>query len=117
MDIHSPEKSEAEALLKAEILKNLDGLSSDEFVMLKLTLPNEANFYKECINHPQVLRVVALSGGYSREMANQKLSENNGMIASFSRALSEGLSVTQSDTEYSDTLGRSIDAIYQASIT
>jgi len=117
VDIHSSEKNEAEEILKAEILNHLDQLESDQFVMLKLTLPNKANFYKECIAHPQVIRVVALSGGYSRETANQKLSENNGMIASFSRALTEGLSAQQSNEEFSKTLGNSIDAIYQASIT
>lgn len=117
VDIHSAEKSEAEAILKAEILKELDGLNEDQFVMLKLTLPNEANFYQELINHPQVLKVVALSGGYSRDIANQKLSENNGMIASFSRALTEGLNAQQSEDEYTAMLGEAIVSIYEASAT
>ncbi len=117
VDIHSPEKQESEMLLKAELLVHLDELTDNQDVMLKLTLPEESNFYKECIHHPRVLRVVALSGGYSREEANRRLSENNGMIASFSRALTEGLSVHQSDDEFSNMLGQSIEAIYQASIT
>lgn len=117
VDIHSAEKSEAEAILKAEILKELDGLNEDQFVMLKLTLPNEANFYQELINHPQVLKVVALSGGYSRDIANQKLSKNNGMIASFSRALTEGLNAQQSEDEYTAMLGEAIVSIYEASAT
>jgi len=97
VDINSPEKSAAEALLKAEILSYLNTLASDELVMLKLTLPEHANFYKECIEHPNVLKVVALSGGYVRDEANQRLRANNKMIASFSRALTEGLSAQQSD--------------------
>lgn len=117
VDIHSLEKSEAEALLKEELLKELNALDEDQFVMLKLTLPNKANFYQELINHPQVLKVVALSGGYSREIANQKLSENFGMIASFSRALSEGLFAQQSEDQYTATLAESISSIYAASAT
>jgi fructose-bisphosphate aldolase class I len=115
VDIHSPEKAEAEALLKASILKNLGLLAADQQVMLKLTLPETANFYQDLVNHPKVLKVVALSGGYSREEANNRLTENNGMIASFSRALSEGLSAKQSDAEFDATMDSSIESIYQAS--
>jgi fructose-bisphosphate aldolase class I len=117
IDINSPEKAQAEALLKAAILKELDALSDDQHVMLKLTLPESANFYKNCIEHPKVIKVVALSGGYSRDVANQKLSENKGMIASFSRALTQGVSFQQSDDEFNATLNNSIEGIYQASIT
>lgn len=117
VDIHSPEKADAESLLKAEILAQLDALSPDKVVMLKLTLPTEANFYQALIQHPKVLRVVALSGGYSREEANAKLAENNGMIASFSRALTEGLSAQQSDKEFDAMLDKAIENIYQASLT
>jgi fructose-bisphosphate aldolase class I len=98
VDIHSPQKAEAEALLKLEILTQLNLLNEGQEVMLKLTLPNEANFYKELVDHPRVLKVVALSGGYNREEANAKLSENQGIIASFSRALTEGVS----DIRWSD---------------
>ncbi|MBU3004118.1 fructose bisphosphate aldolase [Paraglaciecola arctica] len=117
VDIHSPEKAQAEALLKAAIVKHLDDLAADQQVMLKLTLPETANFYQELVNHPKVLKVVALSGGYSREEANSRLTENNGMIASFSRALSEGLSAKQSDAEFDATMDASIESIYQASKT
>ncbi len=117
IDIHSPEKAEAEDLLKKALLDQLDQLPEEALVMLKLTLPNKANFYRECIEHPRILRVVALSGGYSREEADRLLRENNGMIASFSRALTEGLSVTQSDAEFDASLDGSIEGIYQASIT
>jgi fructose-bisphosphate aldolase class I len=115
VDIHSPEKAAAEALLKASILKHLDNLASGQQVMLKLTLPETANFYQDLVNHPKVLKVVALSGGYAREEANNRLTENNGMIASFSRALSEGLNAKQSDTEFDATMDSSIESIYQAS--
>ncbi|AUC87449.1 MAG: fructose bisphosphate aldolase [Alteromonas sp.] len=115
VDIHSPEKAEAEALLKLEILTQLNLLSEGQEVMLKLTLPNEANFYKELIDHPRVLKVVALSGGYSRDEANAKLAENQGMIASFSRALTEGVSAKQSEEEFEATLDTAIEGIYQAS--
>jgi fructose-bisphosphate aldolase class I len=115
VDIHSPEKADAEALLKASILTHLDNLATDQQVMLKLTLPETANFYQDLVNHPKVLKVVALSGGYSREEANTRLTENNGMIASFSRALSEGLSAKQSDAEFDATMDSSIESIYQAS--
>lgn len=116
VDINSPEKAEAEALLKLEILTQLN-LLGDEKVMLKLTLPTEANFYKELVDHPKVIKVVALSGGYSRDDANAKLAENKGMIASFSRALTEGVSAQQSDEEFEATLDAAIEGIYQASLT
>jgi fructose-bisphosphate aldolase class I len=115
VDIHSPQKAEAEALLKLEILTQLNLLSEGQEVMLKLTLPTEANFYKELVDHPRVLKVVALSGGYSREEANAKLAENQGMIASFSRALTEGVSAQQSQEEFEATLDTAIEGIYQAS--
>ena len=115
VDIHSPEKTAAEALLRASILKHLDHLATDQQVMLKLTLPETANLYQDLVKHPKVLKVVALSGGYSREEANRRLAENTGMIASFSRALSEGLSAKQSDAEFDATMDSSIESIYQAS--
>ena len=117
VDIHSPQKAEAEALLKIELLAQLNLLDSDQLVMLKLTLPEQANFYQELIEHPNVLKVVALSGGYSRDDANQKLSDNNGMIASFSRALTEGVSAQQADEQFNATLDATIESIYQASST
>ena len=117
VDINSPEKSAAEVLLKAEIIGQLNSLSSDQNVMLKLTLPNETGFYAELVKHPRVVRVVALSGGYSREEANKKLAQNQGVIASFSRALTEGLSAKQSEAQFNDTLDTTIQAIYQASNT
>nr|WP_136250356.1 fructose bisphosphate aldolase [Ningiella ruwaisensis] len=117
VDIHSPEKAEAEALLKAELLAHLDTLADDELVMLKLTLPEQANFYKECIEHKNVLKVVALSGGYDRDEANQRLSENKGMIASFSRALTQDLSAQQSDDDFTAVLDSTIQGIYDASAT
>lgn len=115
VNITIADKAEAEAILRDEILAQLDAL--DEQVMLKLSLPSEANFYKPLIDHKNVMRVVALSGGYSREEANQLLSENNGMIASFSRALSEGLNDAQSEEEFNATIASTIDSIYAASIT
>ena len=115
VDINSPEKAEAEALLKLEILTQLNLLNEGEEVMLKLTLPTQANFYKELVDHPSVLKVVALSGGYSRDDANAKLAENQGMIASFSRALTEGVSAKQSEEEFEATLDAAIESIYQAS--
>ncbi|MBR9897601.1 MAG: fructose bisphosphate aldolase [Gammaproteobacteria bacterium] len=115
VDIHSPQKAEAEALLKLEILTQLNLLNEGQEVMLKLTLPTEANFYKELVDHPRVLKVVALSGGYSRDDANAKLAENQGMIASFSRALTEGVSAQQSQKEFEATLDKAIEGIYQAS--
>jgi fructose-bisphosphate aldolase class I len=117
VDINAPDKAEAEALLREQLLANLATLSADELVMFKLTLPEEGNFYSECQAHANMVRMVALSGGYSREEANRRLSENNGMIASFSRALSEGLSAQQSDDEFNSTLDSSIQAICDASST
>jgi fructose-bisphosphate aldolase, class I len=117
VDIHSPEKAEAEVLLRNAISAQLDQLADDQHVMLKLTLPSEADFYAGIAAHPRVVRVVALSGGYSRDEANAKLAQNHGVIASFSRALTEGLSAKQSDDEFNATLGSSIESIYQASIT
>lgn len=115
VDITSPEKAAAEALLKSSILAQLDTLATDEMVMLKLTLPEQVNFYADLINHPKVLKVVALSGGYSRDDANKRLLENKGMIASFSRALTQGLSAQQSDAEFDADLDKTIQAIYDAS--
>lgn len=109
------DKAEAEEILLAEIKQQLDALGADQQVMLKLTLPEKANLYKPLVDHPRVMRVVALSGGYSREEACERLSKNTGMIASFSRALTEGLSAQQSDEDFNKTLGESIDSIYQAS--
>ncbi len=117
VDIHSPEKAAAEALLRANLLDRLTSLSDDQKVMLKLTLPEKDNFYADCVAHPNVLRVVALSGGYSREEANGRLSRNHGMVASFSRALSEGLSVQQSAEEFDAMLDSSIASICEASKT
>ena len=117
VDIKSPEKSDAEILLKAEILDQLNSLAGEQNVMLKLTLPNETGFYAELVKHPRVVRVVALSGGYSREDANKKLAQNHGVIASFSRALTEGLSAQQSETQFNGALDAAIQAIYQASNT
>lgn len=116
VDIHSTDKAESEAILKEELLLALDALNPDQFVMLKLSIPSVDDFYKELIAHPQVVRVVALSGGYSREEANEKLTHNPGLIASFSRALSEGLSAGLSDDEFRNTLAESIQSIYDASI-
>jgi len=117
IDIHSPQKAAAEALLKAAVLRQLDGLGPDQLVMLKLTLPEEDGFYGELVDHPRVLRVVALSGGYSRDDANDRLARNEGVIASFSRALTEGLSADQSDEAFDAALDASIKSIYEASIT
>jgi len=116
VDIKSPQKAEAEALLRSELLAELDRQPTAQPVMLKLTLPSTANFYADLIKHPSVLRVVALSGGYSRDDANKKLSENHGMIASFSRALTEGLSAKQSDADFDAMLDATIAGIYAASI-
>ncbi len=115
VNIHSETKAEAETLLRDEILKHLDTLAEDETVMLKLTIPTEANIYDVLADHPRVLRVVALSGGYSTDEACAKLAENGKMIASFSRALTEGLSKQQSDDDFNAALGGNIDKIYQAS--
>jgi len=117
VDIHCPEKAKAEGLLKAAILEKLNQLPAGQLVMLKLTLPEQDNFYADFIKHPKVLRVVALSGGYSREEANNRLRRNHGIIASFSRALAEGLSAQQSDTEFNAELDKSIQSIFEASNT
>jgi fructose-bisphosphate aldolase class I len=117
VDIHCPEKGKAEALLKAEISQALDQLPADHLVMLKLTLPAQDDFYTDFAQHPRVVRVVALSGGYSREEANQRLRRNHGIVASFSRALVEGLSAQQSDAEFNALLDRSIQSIFEASNT
>ena len=117
VDIHSPQKSRAEGLLRDALFEHLDALAADHKVMLKLTLPEEDGFYSGCMRHPGVLRVAALSGGYSREEANARLARNRGMIASFSRALTEGLSEGQSDAEFNATLDSSVAAIFAASET
>ena len=117
VDINIPDKTDAEAILKASLAAHLDTLSADQPVMLKLTLPDSDNLYGDFVSHPRVVRVVALSGGYSREDANARLSRNNGMIASFSRALSEGLSAQQSDSEFDSVLDATIAGIFAASIT
>lgn len=110
------DKKEAEKILRDEILKNLDKLPAGQQVMLKLTIPSEVNFFKPLIDHPKVMRVVALSGGYSREDANAMLAKNTGLIASFSRALSEGLSAQQSDAQFNAELEKTIASIYDASV-
>ena len=117
VDINSPQKAASEELLKTALMAQLDRLDAQQLVMLKLTLPEQDNFYDSCIKHPNVLKVVALSGGYSREEANRRLAAQNGMVASFSRALTEGLSAQQSDDEFNQVLDASIESIYQASIT
>jgi fructose-bisphosphate aldolase class I len=117
VDIHCPEKAKAEELLRAGIRAEIDKLGPDQIIMLKLTLPEQADFYKGFVDDPKVLKVVALSGGYSRDEANEKLARNHGVIASFSRALSEGLTAQQSPDAFNAMLGSSIDSIYQASIT
>jgi fructose-bisphosphate aldolase class I len=117
VDIHSATKAEAEEQLRAAITEQLDTLGADLQVMLKLTLPERDDFYRPLIEHPRVIRVVALSGGYPRDEANAKLSRNHGMIASFSRALTEGLTAGMSDADFDAALGDTIDGIYQASIT
>ena len=116
VDIHCPEKVRAEELLKAAILEKLNQLPAGHLIMLKLTLPEQDNFYADFVKHPKVLRVVALSGGYSREEANNRLRRNHGIVASFSRALAEGLSAQQSDGEFNAMLDKSIQSIYEASI-
>jgi len=116
VNIKSPQKAEAEALLKSAILENLDKLSGDQSVMLKLSIPTVPNLYLDLVNHPKVVRVVALSGGYSRDDANALLAQNSGVIASFSRALAEGLSAQQSDAEFDSALDNAVASIYAASI-
>jgi fructose-bisphosphate aldolase class I len=115
IDIHCPKKADAEELLKAALLQKLNQLPVDQLVMLKLTLPELTDFYAECVAHPKVVRVVALSGGYSREECNNRLRKNHGIVASFSRALVEGLSVEQADAEYNALLDESIQSIFEAS--
>ena len=117
VDIKSPSKAEAEQQLKAGILEQLEGVADGDQIMLKLTLPEEDDFYADLVAHPKVLRVVALSGGYSREEANARLARNHGVIASFSRALTEGLTAQQSDAEFDAALDASIASIFQASTT
>jgi fructose-bisphosphate aldolase class I len=117
IDIKSPEKAEAEVLLKAALLDGLDDLGRDQQVMFKLTLPEKNGFYQELVDHPKVMRVVALSGGYTRDDANAKLALNPGVIASFSRALTEGLTAQQTDAEFDATLDNAIESIFRASIT
>ncbi len=115
VSISIADKAQAEDLLLAEILKHLDKLPAGKQVMLKLTLPTKPNLYKPLVDHPRVMRVVALSGGYSRDDANAKLKQNDGIIASFSRALTEGLSAKQSDADFDKALGSAIDSIFEAS--
>lgn len=117
VNIKSAEKQEAEVILKQELLEFVSSLSADQNIMLKLSLPTEADLYKELVSHPRVVRVVALSGGYSRDEANALLSKNHGVIASFSRALTEGLTAQQSDSEFNAALDRTIQSIYEASLT
>ena len=116
VDIHSADKEKCEEILKKEIFANLDKLDKDQKVMLKLNIPSKEGFYSDVIAHDNVLRVVALSGGYTREDSNEKLAKNPGLIASFSRALTEGLNAGQTEKEFDDLLEESIDSIYQASI-
>ncbi len=117
IDIYCPDKATAETLLEGAIMDALNQLGTDQLVMLKLTLPEEDNLYKDAMAHPNMVRVVALSGGYSRAEANTRLSRNNGVVASFSRALSEGLKAQQSDAEFDAMLDASIESIFQASKT
>ena len=117
VDIHSPAKAAAEELLKAALVEELDRLSADQLVMLKLTPPEEDDFYLDLVKHPNVLQVVALSGGYSRDEANARLARNHGVVASFSRALTAGLSAQQTQAEFDAVLDESIESIYRASIT
>ena len=117
VDIHCPEKAKAEALLKAAVLKKLNDLPAGQWVMLKLTLPEQDGLYADCVSHPNVVRVVALSGGYTREEANNRLHRNHGIVASFSRALVEGLSAQQADAEFNAVLDASVQNIFEASNT
>ena len=117
VDIHSPEKAKAEEMLKTHLTEHLSSLGSDEQVMFKLTLPEAEGFYAELVDNPKVLRVVALSGGYTRDEACARLARNPGVVASFSRALTEGLRADQSDDEFNATLDASIESIYRASVT
>jgi fructose-bisphosphate aldolase class I len=117
VDIHCPDKAEAEKLLKAAILEKLDKLPTDQSVMLKITLPERDDLYADCVNHPRVLKVVALSGGYSRREGNDRLRRNHGVVASFSRALVEDLSAQQSDSEFDAMLDAAIQSSFEASMT
>ena len=117
VDIHSQDKAQSETLLKAALLQHLDALPADRNVMLKLSIPSEDGFYSDVMRHPRVLRVVALSGGYTQAEADERLARNPGLIASFSRALAEGLSAEQTDAQFNETLAASIQKIYAASIT
>ena len=117
VDIHCPDKAEAEVLLKSAILEKLNQLREDQLVMLKLTLPEQDDFYADCISHPHVVRVVALSGGYTQEEANNRLRRQHGIVASFSRALLEGLTAQQTDAEFNDRLDVSVQSIFEASST
>jgi fructose-bisphosphate aldolase class I len=117
VDIKSPHKAECEKILKEELLAGLDGLKEGQQVIFKLTIPDQVDFYADLVKHPKVMRVVALSGGYTRDDACEKLSRNHGIIASFSRALTEGLTAQQSDGEFNKALKGAIDKIYQASIS
>jgi fructose-bisphosphate aldolase, class I len=116
IDIKSPQKAEAEELLRDRLTAGLDSISDDQAVMFKLTLPEEDDFYRDLVDHPRVLKVVALSGGYSRDEANARLARNPGVVASFSRALTEGLSANQSDDEFNRALDEAIESIYAASV-
>ena len=116
VNIKSPQKAEAEDYLKAQLLEYANSLNGDQNIMLKLSLPTQANLYKELVDHPRVVRVVALSGGYSREDANKMLAQNTGVIASFSRALAEGLTAQQSEAEFDAMLDATIQSIYEASV-
>ena len=117
VDIKSESKMESEILLKKSLLEQLDGLMESENILLKLTLPETPNFYAELVNHPRVIRVVALSGGYSRNVANDLLRKNSGVVASFSRALTEGLTAAQTPAEFDALLDTSIESIFQASVS
>jgi fructose-bisphosphate aldolase, class I len=117
VDIKAPDKAKCEELLKAELIANLEGIPDGQQVIFKLTIPSEDGFYSDLIAHPKTARVVALSGGYRRDEACEKLSRNAGMIASFSRALTEGLTAQQSDAEFNAVLKTAVDNIYEASIT
>jgi fructose-bisphosphate aldolase class I len=117
VDIHCPDKARAEEMLKAALLAELDALPEGQLVMLKLTLPEKDDLYAECVSHPRVVRVVALSGGYTRDEGNGRLRRNHGIVASFSRALVEGLSARQSNAEYNTLLDASIQSIFEASNT
>lgn len=117
IDIHSPEKGQAEVILRTDLLKGLDWLDDDERVMFKLTLPEEPDFYSELVAHPKVVRVVALSGGYTRDEADERLAANHGVTASFSRALTQGLTAQLSDADFDAALDNSIAEIFKASIT